>query len=401
MDGTAYEPARENARARAATSGDTSALVALFVTGFGTFLNLYATQPLLPEFRRLFQVSEAMVSLTVSAPVLAVALSAPLIGMLADGLERKRVIVTAMFALMASTALAGTSSGLGQLIFWRFIQGLCIPGIIAVVIAYIGEEWSGKSVGSIMSIYVTGTVVGGFAGRFAAGLVETRWGWRASFLVLGLMTLAAAIATWRMLPRSNRIARRSAAASAFGAMLSHLKNPRLLATYAVGFNVLFCLVGAFTYVNFYLANEPFLLGSTALGSIFGVYLIGAVITPSAGRLLDRIGYRRGLMWAVGVSATGMLLTTIHSLPAVVAGLALESFGVFVCQSASSSQVGKVAEGALSSAAGLYVALYYFGGSVGSIVPGFLWEHAGWPGCVGLIVFMQVVTVLIAGRLWKD
>ena len=51
-------------------------LLALFTMGFATFVNLYATQPLLPRFRQLFHASELMVSLTVSAPVLAVAASA-------------------------------------------------------------------------------------------------------------------------------------------------------------------------------------------------------------------------------------------------------------------------------------------------------------------------------------
>ena len=154
---------------------------ALFITGFGTFLNLYATQPLLPQFRQLFRASELMVSLTVSAPVLAVALVAPLVGLLADAVGRKRVIVAAMLGLTIPTALAGTSADLGQLIAWRFLQGFFVPGIIAVSIAYISEESPIESVGSTMSIYVTGTVIGGFSGRFIVGLVETHWGWRTAF----------------------------------------------------------------------------------------------------------------------------------------------------------------------------------------------------------------------------
>ncbi len=43
--------------------------VALFLTGFGAFLNLYAPQPLLPLFRHLFRASELQASLTVSASV--------------------------------------------------------------------------------------------------------------------------------------------------------------------------------------------------------------------------------------------------------------------------------------------------------------------------------------------
>jgi predicted MFS family arabinose efflux permease len=377
------------------------ALIALFITGFGTFLNLYVTQPMLPKFRQVFDASEIMVSLTVSAPVLAVALMAPLVGLLADSVGRKRVIVASMLCLAVPTALAGTSADLGRLIVWRFLQGVFTPGIIAVAIAYISEESPRGSVGATMAIYVTGTVIGGFCGRFIGGLVDSRWGWQSAFFVLGALTFAAALTVWRFLPRSRRFVRQGNVAGALRAMCSHLRNPQLLATCAVGFNVLFCMAGAFTYVNFYLADKPFFLGPVALGSIFGVYLIGAVITPVAGYLLDRIGHRWALVGAVGISAAGMLLTLIRNVPAVVCGLTLESSGVFACQSASSSHVGKAAHESRSSAAGLYVAIYYLGGFVGSILPGFLWQQAGWPGCVAIIIVMQFITAAIAFMLWKD
>lgn len=379
----------------------TGTLAALFITGFGTFLNLYVTQPLLPLFRKLFGASELEVSLTVSAPVLAVALAAPLVGLLADRVGRKRVIVTALLALALPTALAATAGSLHQFIVWRFLQGLFIPGIIAVAMAYISEESPRHSVGLTMATYVTGTVVGGFAGRYLAGLVAAHWEWRSVFVVLGSLTVAMALATWRLLPRSKRFSRQGDFSASLRSLRMHLRNRELLATYAVGFNVLFCLVGAFTYVNFYLADEPFNQGPAALGSIFAVYLIGAVITPFAGHLLDRIGCRRALMGALLLSAAGMVLTLIQSLPAVVVGLTLESSGVFACQAASSSHVGKAAGGARSSAAGLYVALYYLGGCVGSILPGIFWRQGGWMACVACIMCMQAATLLIAMKYWRD
>jgi MFS family permease len=387
------------AAARASSRAGT--LTALFLIGFGAFLPLHAPQPLLPQFRHLFGASELMVSLTISAPVLAVALAAPLVGLLADAVGRKRVIVVAMLGLTFPTALAGTSANLAILIAWRFVQGLFIPGIVATAMAYINEESPDESAGSTMAIYVTGTVVGGFAGRFLVGVAENHWGWRIAFLVLGAATLAATVAVWRLLPRATKFIRQSTAAAVFGLMRAHLRNPQLLATYAVGFNVLFCMVGTFTYVNFYLADKPFFLGPAALGSIFGVFLIGAVITPVAGHILDRIGHRRTLLGAVGISVAGMLLTMIQNVPTVIAGLTLESLGVFVCQSASASYVGRAAAGGLSSAAGIYVAFYYLGGCMGSILPGFIWKQAGWFGCVTVIIFMQFVALLIAGKLWRD
>ena len=183
--------------------------------GFGTFLNVYATQPLLPQFRQLFHASELLVSLTVSATVLAVALGAPLIGSLADSIGRKRVIVAAMFGLAFPTFLAATSTTLTQLILWRFVQGLFVPGIIAVAMAYISEESPGHLVGSTMATYVSGTVVGGFCGRFLSGLLAPHGGWQAAFIALGILTMACAVLTLWLLPRSTKFVRHASARASF------------------------------------------------------------------------------------------------------------------------------------------------------------------------------------------
>ncbi|HEU5395517.1 MAG TPA: MFS transporter, partial [Verrucomicrobiae bacterium] len=163
----------------------------------------------------------------------------------------------------------------------------------------------------------------------------------------------------------------------------HLQNLRLLAICGMGFTVLFSLVGAFTYVSFYLARPPFHLSSAALGSIFFVYLLGCVVTPLAGRFLDRHGFRRTALLSAAMSISGLLLTLAPSLPAVIAGLALFSSGVFVSQSAATVLTGRVAGRARSAAAGLYVTFYYVGGSVGSVVTAWFWLRGGWAACVGL------------------
>ncbi len=373
----------------------------LFLAGAAAFVGLYATQPLLPEFRQIFGASELMVSLTVSAPILAVALAAPFLGLLADTVGRRRVIVVAMLGLSIVAALTATSANLNQLILWRFSQGFFVPGIIAASMAYISEESPSRYVGSTMSIYLTGAIVGGFTGRFITGLIAHHWGWRVPFVVLGALTLAVAPATWRLLPRPVKFVRQNSAAASLRSIGMHLRNRQLLATYAVGFNVLFCMVAAFTYVNFYLADKPFYMGPAALGMIFAVYLVGAAVTPVAGSILDRIGYRMALMGAAGMVAIGMLLTLAHYVPVIIGGLAIAASGVFICQTAASSNVGKVASSARSSAAGLYVALYYLGGCAGSVFPGIFWKQTGWSGCVAIIVCMQILTSLIAYHLWRD
>ncbi len=372
---------------------------AVVCAGFSAFLGLFAPQPLLPMLRATFGVSAAAVSLVVTASTLAVAIMAPLAGMLADRLGRKRVMVPAAFLLIVPTVLAATSQTLGQLLFWRFLQGAVTPGIFAVTIAYINEEWA-VGAGSAVAAYVTGTVVGGFCGRVLAGVVAAHFSWRWAFVVLGALNALGALAIWKWLPPGRRFARARRGASPFGPMLRHLKNPRLLATYAVGFCVMFTLLAAFTYVNFYLAAPPFGLGTEALAMLFAVYLVGAVITPFAGRLIDRIGHRVTLIVAFWGGIAGISLTLIHSLPAVMTGLAVCCTGVFIANAAGSSYVGVVALEARAAAVGLYVMFYYTGGSFGSALPGGFWARGGWPACVALIVGVQLLTISIALLFWS-
>lgn len=371
------------------------ATVATMLAGMCTFLNVYSTQPLLPLLRQIFQASELEVSLTVSATIFATALAAPVVGMIAERRGRKKVIVPALFLLTIPTAAAATSTTLRALIFWRFAQGLFVPGVIAVMLAYINEEWAGRGVGRAMSAYVAGTVLGGFLGRFISGVIATHWHWRATFLVLAAMNLIGAVLVRAWLPLAKNFVRAEHLQQVLDHVKDHLRNPRLLANFGMGAAALFTLVGCFTYANFYLAATPFNLNSAQLGSIFFVYLLGVVITPQAGRFLDQFGFRHTTIVSCAMMIAGLFLTLVKSLPIVIVGLAIFSSGVFVAQAAATVQTGAIAGRARSSAAGLYVAFYYLGGSLGATLTGLFWRWKEWPGCVFLLGIMSGASLFLA------
>ncbi len=359
---------------------------------------------MLPLLEELFHASKTAVGMTVSAATLGVALAAPVFGALAERLPRKRVIVFALLGVSVPTLLAATSANLGQLIFWRFLQGVTVPGIIAVVITYIGEEWPPERVALIMSFYVSGTALGGFTGRLTGGILADHFSWRVSFLVLGVASLAGAAAVAAWLPHGTR--KLHAVSHDFDGRFIYqvqglLRSRRLIATFAVGFNVLFSMVSVFTWITFHLSAPPFLLSTTALSYLFFVYLIGLVVTPAAGYLITRVGLRAGISGAILCSIIGVLLTLRPSLVVVIAGLTLLSSGVFIAQTASSSHLRVAAPpGARVTAAGLYITCYYLGGATAGVLPGIFWSIGGWPACVAFIVVMQVIALLIALFGWR-
>jgi len=413
------------------------AAAAVFLAGVCAFLQLYCTQPLLPLFTRLFHVTKASAGLTVSAATIAVALSAPFFGALTERLARRRVILASILGMAIPTLLAATSQSLTQLIVWRFLQGVMVPGIVAVLVTYIGEEWPPNRVPFIISLYVSGTALGGFLGRLTAGFLTDWFSWRVSFIALGLASFAgaAAVAAWlphgrprpnSRVPQSLRVPHVSLlrhgspeSASTISNFAHQLRGPRgqvlvrgveiralfrlprLVGTFAVGFNVLFSLVAVFTWITFHLAAPPFSLSTAALSSLFFVYLVGLFVTPAAGYLITRTGLRAGIAAGMLLSMLGVLLTLAPSLIVILLGLACVSSGVFVAQTASQSflRIATPPESRVTGA-GLYMSFYYFGGTAAGVVPAIFWHIGKWPACVAFIVCIQSLALAIALITWR-
>jgi predicted MFS family arabinose efflux permease len=374
--------------------------LAIAAAGGTAFLDMYATQPLLPELRNTFHANESAVALTVSAITYATACAAPFIGPLADAIGRKRVILTAIAFLTLATLGAATAHSISELVVWRILQGLAMPGIFAVTLAYIAEELPAGEVGRATAAYIGGNVLGGFLGRYIAALVGGTFGIATAFAVLASLTLAGGIVVAFALPRSRKFRKGANAAGAIRAMGRFVRMPRLLATYAVGGSILFTLVAAFTFATFHLAAAPFSLSTVAIGNVFFVYLADVIGTPLAGRLIDRFGNRATVIAAMATAVCGISLTLVPSLVAIVVGLAITSTCVFVSQAASQSYIGKVVREQRSSAAALYLVAYYLCGGLGAQVPTPAWEAFGWPGVVAVVVAVQILAATTAWFGWR-
>jgi MFS transporter, YNFM family, putative membrane transport protein len=372
---------------------------AVGLAGYCAFINLYSPQAVLPLLAREFGVTAAEIAGVMTAGTLSVALMAPFAGAVADVLGRKRVIVTAMLALTIPTVLAALAPTLSQLIFWRFVQGLVLPPIFAVTIAYIGEEWPPNEATTAAGVYTSGASLGGFSGRFFTGIIADFAGWRAGMITLAVATLAGAAAVALLLPHEKKFVRSEGLIASARQMLRHFRNPQLVATYAVGFGVLFNFIATFTYVSFQLADAPYNLSATWLGMIFIVYLIGSALTPLTGRAVARFGRRRYMIGVIGIWIVGIWLTLALPLALIVLGLALCATCGLICQAVSTAYVTITAKAGRSSAVGLYVTSFYIGGSFGAAGGGLAWTYGGWGACAAMVSAMLLVMGAIVVFAW--
>lgn len=373
---------------------------AIGLAGFAAFLNLYAPQAVLPMLAAEFGAGPAEIGMAMTATTLAIAFVAPFVGALADILGRKRVIVTAMLAIVIPTAAIALAPNLDMVLAARFVQGLVLPPIFAVTVTYIGEEWPPLDATTMTGIYMSASSVGGFFGRFATGIIADWIGWREAFLFNAALALICAGGVALLLWPERRFVRATNLNAAFGQMLKHLRNPGLVGTFAIGFGVLFSFIAAFTYINFLLAAPPFNLTAAFLGSIFIVYLTGSVLTPWTGRLVRRFGRRRLVLGLIGLWAGGLALTLVPSLPVIILGLTLFAATGFVCQACSTSYVAITAKEGPSTAVGLYVTCYYIGGSAGAALGGVAWNIGGWDAVAALIAAVLAVIAMIVATVWE-
>jgi MFS family permease len=374
--------------------------VAVMAAGIATFINMYCTQSILPVLASSFHVAQARTGLSVTAPLLATAMVAPIVGAISDRFGRKRLILGAAILLVIPTALAAGAENFNMFVFWRFIQGLMLPFIFTVTIGYIGDETEGGMTARLAGTYMAGTITGGFSGRLITGILTEFLGWRGAMLCVAAVTFAMAMVVFLLLRPEQRFKAQYGILRALKTFPVHLSNPRLLGTYTIGFGVLFCLVAVFTFVNFRLAAAPYLLGPAALGGIFVVYLGGVVMSPLAASLANRFGRQRVMTVAAPVIGAGLLVTLLAPLPLIIAGLFLFCSGVFVQQTLATAFVSVAAREARSTAVGLYVMFYYIGGSCGGIFPAGVWHEFGWPGCVAIVFSVQAIMLAVMRRYWK-
>lgn len=359
-------------------------LFALFFATVAVFSDLYVTQPILPLLSREFGVPAPTAALTVSVVVFMIALVSSAWGPLADAFGRKPVMVWSCALLALPTFLCAFAPNLPLLILLRGAQGLLLPGVTAVAVAYLGDQFGGARLGPAVGGWVAASVMGGLTGRVGSGWIASHSSWRTPFLVFGVFTLAAAFGMALFLPASVPKGRVSVGL-AYREMLGHLRNRRLVGGFLIGGSVFFGFIGIFTYLPYYLTAAPFGLSTGSVSAVYLVYGAGVLTSIVVGNLSGRFG-RRSLM-ATGflIAAGAAALSLVPLLPVVILSLVVLCVGMFFVQGTAPAFVNATAREAKGGAGALYTTFYYVGATFGSVLPGYAWQYLGWPGVVAACI----------------
>ncbi|MGW5324507.1 MFS transporter [Streptomyces sp. NPDC004014] len=244
------------------------ALLALAVGAFGIGTTEFVMMGLLPDVADDLHISIPAAGHLVSAYALGVVVGAPLLAAVTARMSRRTVLIGLMALFVAGNALSALAPGDGALLAARFLSGLphgAFFGVGAVVATgMVAPERKARSV----SLMFLGLTVANIAGVPAATLMGQHLGWRATFLGVSAIGLAA-IASLALLIPHDRAAAPTTGLRGELAALRSVPVWLALGTTVAGFGALFA---AYSYITPMLTDAAGFAETnvTLLLALFGV-----------------------------------------------------------------------------------------------------------------------------------
>jgi len=358
------------------------AVLALGVGGFSIGTGEFVIMGLLPEVAQDIGVSIPQAGHVISAYALGVVIGAPVLAVLAAGWNRRALLIALMGIYALGNFASAMAPGYLSLNLMRFLTGLPhgtyfgVAALVAATLAPTGRR-----------AHAVGLVMLGLTGATLVGVPIAAWlgqhfGWRAAFVFVGLIAVAAMVMLRRGVPDLPATTGASPLRE-----LDALRRPQVWLTLgigAIGFGGMFAV---FSYIKptltevagLSVGNVPFVLALFGLGMVVG-NLVGARLADRS--LMRTIGGL--LVWSVAV----LVLFVFAAQHVVTAAIATFLLGTVVAIGpALQIRLMDVAGDAQTLAAALNHSAFNMANALGAwlgglaISAGLGWTSTGWVGAM--------------------
>ncbi|QSQ28044.1 MFS transporter [Pyxidicoccus parkwayensis] len=359
------------------------ALVALFACASGlSVANVYYAQPLLDALAADFGISLAAVGSVVTATQVGCALALLLLVPLGDRVDRRRLMLGQLLALVAALVSVGLARAPVILLAEMLLIGLLGTAMTQGLIAYAASAASPEERGRVVGAAQGGVVVGLLLARVMSGLIADLAGWRGVYFGSAVVMLALFVLLWRALPVPAVAPRRLSYPRLLLSMLTLLHRERVLRIRGVIALLMFAVFNIFwSALVLPLSAPPYGFSHTLIGAFGLVGAAGALAAARAGQWADQ---GRG-QWTSGIALMLLLASwlplsfTSSSLWALVLGIVLLDVGVQALHVTNQSMIFRTTPEAHSRLVGGYMLFYAVGSGLGAISTTLVYARAGWSG----------------------
>ena len=285
-------------------------------------INMYL--PSMPGMARALGVDFTTIQLTLSLYLGAMAVGQLVIGPLSDRLGRRPVLLTGLLVFVVGSAICLSAQNIGVLIFGRIVQAIGGCAGITLSRAIVRDLYGRNQVASMIAYVTMGMAVAPMIAPTIGGVLETFFGWRASFaFLIGFGGLALVFAYWRLRETNHSRASGESARELLRGYGSLFRSRQFW-----GYTLVTSFVSAMFFA--FLAGAPYvmieLLGRSPAeyGFYFAMVPTGYILGNFAtGRIAGRMGPNRMIL-----AGTFLSLVSIAAMAALIASGFLSPVALF-------------------------------------------------------------------------
>ncbi|GMK48726.1 putative MFS-type transporter YdeR [Paenibacillus glycanilyticus] len=374
-------------------------LTILLATACGMIAaNLYYAQPLVGLISSSLGLSAGSAGLIVTLTQIGYVAGLLFIVPMGDIVENRKLVVTALLVTAAALITAALAKQPFLFLTATLVVGLgsVAAQVLVPFASYLASDASrGRVVGNVMS----GLLLGIMLARPLSSLVADFLGWHAIFAISAAAIVILAIVLAKVLP-----VRKPTAATNYTALLGSmwrlLRTTPILRRRALYHATLFAAFSLFwTTVPQLLAGPKFHFSQTAIALYALVGVAGAVAAPLAGRLADRGWTRPATAIALITVIVSVLLplliqtsSPVGVVVLVIAAILLDA-GVSANLVLSQRSIFSLGADIRSRLNGLFMAIFFFGGAIGSAAGGWAYAAGGWSAALWLGIAFPILALL--------
>lgn len=362
---------------------------------FGIITTEMGIVGVLPQVTQKFNISASQAGWLVSIFALVVAISGPFLTLLASGMNRKFILMTAVLLFAISNIVYAFTTRFDVMLAFRIIPAIVHPAFFSVALvtaaSLVSPEKSGRAVTKVFA----GITVGFAFGVPLTSYLAEKVSLEAAFLFGAVVSLVAFIGIWAWLPSMPVQSKLS-----YGAQLGILRKPALWLNIAAVTSIFAAMFSVYSYFAEYLGQVTHMNGSwiSMMLMVFGVIMIlGNFLF---GSFLQKSVLRTTILFPVAYIAAYLLIYYAggYFIPMTVMILLwgiVHSGGLIVSQSWLMTE----AQAAPEFGNSLFVSFTNLGITIGALVGGWFIGQLGihqlmWSGIGFALLAFLLITVKI-------
>jgi len=349
---------------------------------------MYATQPLQPLLAKEFDVSIVKASYFTAVIMLFLALAPIVYGYILERVNAKKVLIVASVVLFVTNIILSFSNSFEMFLSARTLEAIVTPAILTACMSILASDK--ENIKRNMSFYVASTVFGGLIGRVMSGFIASTFGWRMVFLSLSL-ALFIGLYLIKKLPSNSEANLTKAKISD---IVSILKNRNFLVIYILMFFVFFVFAGVLNTLPFRMKDEFPSTSEMQIGLLYIGYGVGILVSLNIHRLVKYFKNELStIIFGISVLIVSTLLFMSSNQMFIYLMVFFLCLGMFTVHTLSTRFANTMKQSQKALTSGMYLSFYYCGGTVGSILPSYIYTHYGWNATIFTLALSLVLVLL--------